>query len=486
MNQLINSTMEQSWKAFQEFRNLSAARRLEFLKAIAKGLEDAGDELLQIASEETNLPIARLRNEKARTIHQLVSYGEAALRGNILDLRIDTAIPGKNPPRPDIRKMNLPIGPIVVFGASNFPFAYSTPGGDTASALAAGCTVVVKGHPAHAKTSQACADIILAAATSSNMPEGVFAHVPGESYEIGQLLVQHPLTRAVGFTGSLPGGRALFDLAAKRENPIPVFAEMGSVNPVYLLPEKLKNSIATLVPQFTASITGGVGQFCTKPGLFIGVEGDELNEFLELLSTQVAQTAPAKMLHPGIAKSYLERRERALEQDGIDTLYPDIDEEGSPLIATVHASEYLVNPVLHEEVFGPYALVIRCEDMNQLTEIAIRMEGQITSTIIATDDELEKNAALVRIIMESCGRLIINGVPTGVEVVSSMHHGGPYPATTDSRFTSVGPDAIRRFLRPMSFQNFPAHLLPDELKDDNPLKLFRLVNEQLTDMPIRN
>jgi NADP-dependent aldehyde dehydrogenase len=484
MIQLINSTMEQSWKAFQEYRNISAAGRLEFLKAIAKGLEAAGDDLVQVASEETNLAIARLRNELARTIHQLISYGEAAVKGVILDIRIVTAISERNPPRPDIRKMNLPIGPVVVFGASNFPFAYSTPGGDTASALAAGCTVVVKGHPAHARTSQACADIILEAARVSNMPKGVFAHIPGESYEIGQALVQHPLTRAVGFTGSLPGGRALFDIAATRKNPIPVFAEMGSVNPVYLLPEKLSASIESLVSQFTTSITGSVGQFCTKPGLFIGIEGDDLNEFLEKLSSRVAQIAPAKMLHPGIAKSYLERRGRALEQDGIDTLYPDVNEEGSPLVATVHAAEYLDNPVLHEEVFGPYALVIRCEDINQLTEIAIRMEGQITSTIIATDDELEKNAALVRIIMESCGRLIINGVPTGVEVVSSMHHGGPYPATTDSRFTSVGPDALRRFLRPLSFQNFPAHLLPDELKDENPLKLFRLVNEQLTDMPI--
>ncbi|MGZ5253112.1 MAG: aldehyde dehydrogenase family protein, partial [Flavitalea sp.] len=351
--------------------------------------------------------------------------------------------------------------------------------------LAAGCTVIVKGHPAHPKTSQLCADAIIRAAEKTGMPAGVFQHISGTSNDLGAALVQHKYTSAVGFTGSLSGGRALFDLAAQREKPIPVFAEMGSVNPVYILPEKLKTEKNEWAEKLVASITGGVGQFCTKPGLIIAIESEDLHEFLEMLALKSAQVSPEKMLHPGIAKSYIDNRTKALEQDGMDTLYPDIDEEGSPLIATVHASEYLTNKVLHEEVFGPYSLLVRCEDIQQLMEVALSMDGQITSTLIATQEELEKNASLVRMLMESCGRLIHNGVPTGVEVVNAMHHGGPYPATTDSRFTSVGADAIRRFLRPVCFQNFPEHLLPEELKDDNPLGLFRTVNDIITVMPVR-
>lgn len=518
----VDEVMQLSWKAFQEYRDISSSKRLEFLQSIGEELMALGDQLLETASIETNIPIARLRSERARTIFQLDNYGKAMLTGIVSDIRIDTAEPDRNPPRPDLRKMSLPIGPVVVFGASNFPFAYSTPGGDTASALAAGCTVVVKAHPAHPKTSGLCADAIIRAAEKTGMPDGVFQHIsidsilsqketdkaqsagnksdnsfqaqsPGNipdngfqlSNELGTALVQHTYTSAVGFTGSLSGGRALFDLAAKRDKPIPVFAEMGSVNPVYILPEKLKLEKNEWAEKLVASITGGVGQFCTKPGLIIAIESDELHEFLEILATRTAQVAPAKMLHGGIAKSYLDKRTQALEQDGIDTLYPDLEEEGSPLIATVHASEYLTNKLLHEEVFGPYSLLIRCEDMQQLTEVALSMEGQITSTLIATDDELEKNSALVRILMETCGRLVHNGVPTGVEVVNAMHHGGPYPATTDSRFTSVGSDAIKRFLRPVCFQNFPGHLLPEELKDENPLGLFRTVNDILTQMPVR-
>ncbi|MGZ5246189.1 MAG: aldehyde dehydrogenase (NADP(+)) [Flavitalea sp.] len=483
--QQVDEKMQLSWNAFQEYRNTTAATRLDFLQAIGDELIALGDQLLETASSETNIPIARLRSERARTILQLNNYGKAMLTGIVSDIRIDTADQDRNPVRPDLRKMSLPIGPVVVFGASNFPFAYSTPGGDTASALAAGCTVIVKGHPAHPKTSQLCADAIIRAAEKTGMPAGVFQHISGTSNDLGAALVQHKYTSAVGFTGSLSGGRALFDLAAQREKPIPVFAEMGSVNPVYILPEKLKTEKNEWAEKLVASITVGVGQFCTKPGLIIAIESEDLHEFLEMLALKSAQVSPEKMLHPGIAKSYIDNRTKALEQDGMDTLYPDIDEEGSPLIATVHASEYLTNKVLHEEVFGPYSLLVRCEDIQQLMEVALSMDGQITSTLIATQEELEKNASLVRMLMESCGRLIHNGVPTGVEVVNAMHHGGPYPATTDSRFTSVGADAIRRFLRPVCFQNFPEHLLPEELKDDNPLGLFRTVNDIITVMPVR-
>ena len=315
------------------------------------------------------------------------------------------------------------------------------------------------------------------------MPKGIFAHVHGASFEVGKALVMHQYTKAVGFTGSFIGGKQLFDWANQRKEPIPVFSEMGSINPVFLLPGKLKQSTVDIAKMYAGSITLGVGQFCTNPGLIIGIDSEELKTFVHDLGTAVQQTASGLMLHPGIAKAYKEKKENALIQKDVQLVAesePSVKEnEGRPTIATASGQAFLNNPVLHQEVFGPYSLVIRCKDMNEMTEVAKHLEGQLTSTLMATDDDIKNNDELVEAVKNICGRFILNGVPTGVEVCLSMHHGGPYPATTDLRFTSVGADGIKRFARPIAFQNWPNDLLPDELKDNNPLKIWRTVNNEL-------
>jgi len=315
------------------------------------------------------------------------------------------------------------------------------------------------------------------------MPKGIFAHIHGASFEVGKTLVMHQLTKAVGFTGSFIGGKQLFDWANQRKEPIPVFSEMGSINPVFLLPEKLKTSSADIVKMYTGSITLGVGQFCTKPGLLIGIDNDELKTFVHDLGKAIQQIASGLMLHPGIAKAYKEKRGNALIQDEVQLVAesetPVKENEGLPTIATASGQAFLNNPVLHQEVFGPYSLVIRCKDMNEMTEVAKHLEGQLTSTLMATENDIRNNDELVEAVKNICGRFILNGVPTGVEVCLSMHHGGPFPATTDSRFTSVGADGIKRFARPIAFQNWPNDLLPDELKDGNPLGIWRTVNNEL-------
>lgn len=480
----VNEVMQQSWQAFHAYRKLPLKARADFMRAIAVELEKCGDHLIHTAMKETHLPEARLRGERGRTILQLNQYADACERGEWMDISIDTAIPDKNPPKPDIRKMMMPLGPVVVFGASNFPFAYSTSGGDTATAFAAGCTVIVKAHPAHAETSHIVADAILNAAAYLNMPEGVFNHVYGQSFEVGKALVMHPYTKAVGFTGSYAGGKQLFDWANQRKEPIPVFAEMGSVNPVYLLPEQLNTSASQIATIYAASITLGVGQFCTNPGLIIGIESDALKTFIHDLGKAIQKVAPAPMLHAGIVKAYKENKGVALLQDGVHLVAESETEvkanEGLPTVATVDAQTYLKNPLLHKEVFGPYSLVIRCADANEMLQVAQHMEGQLTSTLMATGNDILKNEALVDAVKNSCGRLIMNSVPTGVEVCLSMHHGGPFPATTDARFTSVGADAIKRFARPICFQNWSNELLPAELKNENPLNFLRRVNGQWT------
>jgi len=482
--QEVDAVMRQAWKAFFEYRKCSLKQRADFMRAIALELEDAGDELVQTAMSETNLPQARLNGERARTIYQLTSYAAACEKGEWLEARIDTANPGKTPPKPDIRKILVPLGPVVVFGASNFPFAYSTAGGDTACALAAGCPVVVKAHPAHAKTSQLVAGAILHAAKKCKMPEGVFAHVHGAGFEVGKALVTHAYTKAVGFTGSYLGGKQLFDWANQRKEPIPVFSEMGSINPVFLLPEKMKQSAAEVAKQYAGSITLGVGQFCTNPGLIIGVEGSELKTFIATLGEEIKKIAPGTMLHPGIAKAFIEKRKTAISQDDVETIAVSdtapVENQGTPTIASASGKAFLNNPVLHQEVFGPYSLVIRCADMNEMLEVVKHLEGQLTATLMATENDIKANDKLVESVKDICGRFILNGVPTGVEVCLSMHHGGPFPATTDSRFTSVGADGIKRFARPIAFQNWGNDLLPDELKDENPLNIWRTVNNELS------
>ncbi|HEX3166998.1 MAG TPA: aldehyde dehydrogenase family protein, partial [Chitinophagaceae bacterium] len=315
------------------------------------------------------------------------------------------------------------------------------------------------------------------------MPKGIFAHVHGVSFEVGKSLVMHPHTKAVGFTGSFIGGKQLFDWANQRKEPIPVFSEMGSINPVFLLPEKLRSSAAEIAKMYAGSITLGVGQFCTNPGLIIGIDSDELKTFVHDVGKAIQQTAPGPMLHPGIAKAYKENKGNALLQDDVHLVAESEttvkENDGLPTIATASGQAFLNNPVLHKEVFGPYSLIIRCKDMNEMTEVAKHLEGQLTSTLMATDNDIKNNDELVEAVKDICGRFILNDVPTGVEVCLSMHHGGPFPATTDSRFTSVGADGIKRFARPIAFQNWSNDLLPDELKDENPLKIWRTVNNEL-------
>ena len=480
----INDALQQAWQAFQEYRNFTLMQRADFMKTIAVELENTGDHLIETAMRETNLPEARLRGERSRTIFQLNSYADACIKGDWLEARIDTAVTTKTPAKPDLRKMLVPLGPVVVFGASNFPLAYSTAGGDTACAFAAGCPVIVKAHPARPETSRIVANAINAATLKCKMPEGLFHHIRGTSFEVGKSLVTHPFTKAVGFTGSFAGGKQLFDWGQQRSEPIPVFAEMGSINPVFLLPEKLNAEAETIANMYAQSITVGVGQFCTNPGLLIGVEGESLNTFINSLGKSIELMAPAPMLHQGIANAFHEKRAIALSQEGVNLIASADssakENDGLPTIATANGESFLNNPRLHQEVFGPYSLVIRCKDLQQMTEVASKLEGQLTATLMATNKEITQNFSLVEKIKNCCGRFILNGIPTGVEVCLSMQHGGPYPATTDSRFTSVGADGIKRFARPLAFQNWPDHLLPDELKNDNPLGIWRTVNDELT------
>ncbi len=478
----IDVIMQEAWKAFHAYRKLSLKQRADFMRAIASEIDNLGDELLKVTGEETNLPEARLRNERARTMFQLTSYADACERGDWLEARIDTAVPDRNPPKPDIRKMLVPIGPVVVFGASNFPFAYSTAGGDTACAFAAGCPVIVKGHPAHARTSEMVALAIFKAAEKTNMPKGIFAHVHGAGNEVGEALIKHPFTKAVGFTGSFIGGKQLFDWANQRKEPIPVFAEMSSINPVFLLPEKLKQSVADVAKLYAGSITLGVGQFCTNPGLIIGLESDGLQTFINSLGEEIKKLAPAAMLHPGIFKNYVEKRANSLSQPDVETIAVSETEpqlnQGAPTVASASGQAFLNNPVLHQEVFGPYSLVIRCKDMTEMINVVNNLEGQLTATLMATETDINYHEELVEAIKNICGRFILNNVPTGVEVCLSMQHGGPFPSTTDSRFTSVGADGIKRFASPIAFQNWSNDLLPAELRNENPLGIWRTVNNQ--------
>src|SRR5436190_19290363 len=409
----INEVMQQSWTAFHIYRKMSLKQRADFMRAIAIELEACGDELIRTAMRETNLPEARMRNERGRTIFQLNSYADACQKGEWLEARIDTAIPDKNPPKPDIRKMLVPLGPVVVFGSSNFPFAYSTAGGDTACAFAAGCPVIIKAHPAHPQTSETVGNAILKAADKCNMPKGIFAHVHGASFEVGKALVMHPNTKAVGFTGSFLGGKQLFDWANQRKEPIPVFAEMSSINPVFLLPEKLKQSASEVAKLYAGSVTLGVGQFCTNPGLIIGIDNEELQTFIQALGEEIKQVAPAEMLHTGIFKNYVERRANALAQEEVETVAASEVEalfnQATPTLASATAKAFVNNPILHQEVFGPYSMVIRCKDMEEMLDVAKHMEGQLTATLMATETDVSTHEELVDAVKNICGRFILNG-----------------------------------------------------------------------------
>jgi len=481
----IDEAVTLASEAFKTYRTVSGAEKSEFLNAIADEILALDHELIQTYCTESGLPEGRAKGERGRTIGQLRMFAELVSKGSWVEASIDTAIPNREPvPKPDLRKMSIPLGPVVVFGASNFPLAYSTAGGDTAAALAAGCPVIIKSHPMHSGTGELVASAVVKAAEKTGMPNGVFSNLNSSGVEVGVQLVQHPLVKAVGFTGSIRGGRALFDLASKREEPIPVFAEMGSVNPVVVLPQALNNKSESLAKTYAGSITLGTGQFCTNPGLLLGVKGESLSRFIQQLSDEIVKIEPSCMLHPDIIGAYESKKQKALAQPELSVV-TNYGEEvqtnyARQTITTVEGNTFLENPTLHQEVFGPYSMVVQCKDENQVEAIISKLEGQLTGTLIAENNEVSRYPEIVSALQNRVGRLIYNGVPTGVEVCPSMTHGGPYPASTDSRFTAVGIHSIKRWVRPFSYQNWPNELLPDELKNENPLGIIRLVNNKLT------
>ena len=464
--------MEQSVAAFEAYKNINGASKALLLESIANEIEALGDLLIDTASAETNLPATRLIGERGRTTMQLRMFANMLREGSWVDAVIDN----------DIRKMLIPIGPIIVFGASNFPFAYSTAGGDTASALAAGCSVVVKAHPAHLQTSILVANAVTKAINDNHLPVNIFQHVEDHSFEAGKAFVQDPLTAGVGFTGSAAGGNALCKYAAERKDPIPVFAEMGSINPVVLLPDTLTKNGSSIAQQYAASITLGMGQFCTNPGILLAIESPELQSFLKTLVEAIDVVVPAKMLHKGIYDSYNAKHIEAFAQKGVvqinKVLHHSNSETPIPIIAKVSGQDFLLNDLLHEEVFGPYSLVVCCKDEVELQAVHQSLKGQLTTTIMGTENDFSVFLSLINEATNIAGRIVFNGVPTGVEVCNAMVHGGPSPASSDSRFTAVGINAVKRWVRPICYQNAPQYLLPDALKNDNPLHIWRLTNNE--------
>ncbi len=479
----IEETVELANKAFKKYKNISGKKKSDFLNVIADEILDLGDALLQIYSQESGLNIDRAISERGRTIWQLRMFADLVKEGSWVEATIDTAISERKPiPKPDLRKMLFPLGPVVVFGASNFPLAYSTAGGDTATALAAGCPVIVKSHPMHAGTGEMVSLAIIKAAKKTGMPNGVFSNLNSSGIKVGQVLVKHPNVKAVGFTGSVGGGRALFDLANQRAEPIPVFAEMGSVNPVILMPKAAKQKGEEWAKTYAGSITLDSGQFCTNPGLIIGIKDDVLEGFIQILVEEIVKVEPSCMLHPDIIGNFERNKAEVSSQRGVfikADYTKDVPKNyGRQVIITVEGDTFLKNTTLHQEVFGPFSMVVQCKDKSQLLEVINNLEGQLTGTILAEKDELDQNRDIFEALQNRVGRIIYNGVPTGVEVCPSMQHGGPYPASTDSRFTAVGIHSIKRWVRPISFQNWPYELLPDELKNGNPLKISRLINNK--------
>lgn len=476
-------------KAFKEYRTVSGASKAEFLNAIADEILALEELLIQTYCSESGLPEGRAKGERGRTIGQLRSFAELVTEGSWVEATIDTAEPERQPmPKSDIRKMLVPLGPVVVFGASNFPLAFSTAGGDTAAALASGCPVIVKSHPMHAGTGELVASAIIKAAQKTGMPNGVFSNLNSSGIEVGAQLVKHPGVKAVGFTGSIKGGRALYDIAAQREEPIPVLAEMGSVNPVVILPKALKNRGESLATTYANSITLGTGQFCTNPGLLLGIKSDELSSFVRNLSDEILKIDPSCMLHPNIVKGYENTKQKVVSQSDLEIVANYNNDVKSnyakQTLAMVDGKTFLNNPKLQQEVFGPFSIIVQCEDVNQLELVLSKLEGQLTGTLIAEDGEAAKYPEVISSMQNRIGRIIYNGVPTGVEVCPSMMHGGPYPSSTDSRFTAVGTGSIKRWVRPFSYQDWPSDLLPKELKDENPLGIFRQVNKEQTNKSI--
>lgn len=472
-----------AWEAFDEYRETTLEKRARFLETIADEIEAIGDTLIERAVAETGLPQARIQGERGRTCNQLRLFARTVRAGEWLDVRIDPALPERQPlPRADLRQRHVALGPVAVFGASNFPLAFSVAGGDTASALAAGCPVIVKAHSAHPGTSELVGKAVQAAVAKSGLPQGVFSLIFGAGREVGHALVTDARIKAAGFTGSRSGGLALWQAAQSRPEPIPFYAEMSSINPVFLLPAALKARGKAMGEAFTNSLTMGAGQFCTNPGLVIALKGPELDTFIAAAKEAVEASAAQTMLTPGIFDAYAggvsaladsgQAREIARGQQGHS---PNQCQAG--LFATA-ARDFMASEALQAEVFGSTSLIVECNDVNELMQVAENLEGQLTATLQMEADDLGAARTLLPTLERKAGRILVNGWPTGVEVCDSMVHGGPFPATSDSRTTSVGTAAIFRFLRPVCYQDLPEALLPEALQANNPLSLRRLVDGQ--------
>jgi len=477
----VDRAVHKAEDAFKVYHNKSGEEKARFLEAIAHEILVLGDELIQRCTAETGLPESRITSERGRTMSQLKLFASILREGSWLDARIDFAQPDRQPiPKPDIRSMQKALGPVGIFGAANFPLAFSVAGGDTASALAAGCTIVVKAHPAHPGTCELVGHAITNAVQKAGMPDGTFSMVHGISVDVGMAIVKHPLIKAIGFTGSFRGGKSIFDAAAQRPEPIPVYAEMSSTNPVFILPGALADYKEDIANGLTASVTLGVGQFCTNPGLVFLENSVESDRFKKIITKNFKNATSGTMLTSGIYKAYENGAEKLASQNGVEILARGQAQgegfQGIPFIMQTGAKNIMTHKEFEEEVFGPSTLTVTADDKSELLKIAEHLNGHLTATLWANEDDISNYADLIDILERKAGRLIINGFPTGVEVCHSMIHGGPFPATTDGRTTSVGTKAINRFTRPVCYQNFPESLLPDELKNNNPLNIWRLVD----------
>jgi 2,5-dioxopentanoate dehydrogenase len=471
--------------AFQIYRKKSGRDKADFLDCIAGQIEGIGEVLIETCCRETALPRPRIEGERTRTTNQLRLFATLLRQGSWIDARIETAAPERKPlPKPDIRYMEIALGPVVVFGASNFPLAFSVAGGDTASALAAGCTVIVKAHSAHPATAELVGKAIARAARECNMPDGVFSLLHGEGTTVGVHLVKHPEVKAVGLTGSYTAGKALFDVAAKRPVPIPVYAEMGSTNPVFILPQAMLQRREQIAQDFSASVTLGVGQFCTNPGLLFHNGEAGRNDFLHALETSFSKLSGGTMLTEGIYHAY---QKGVVHHQGVDGVQQLVTASASasgnaaqPVLFKTDSVTFMKHRELAEEIFGPVSVIVESGSKEEMLSIARDLSGHLTATVHGTDEDLLAYKDLIDILEQKVGRVVINGFPTGVEVCQAMVHGGPFPATTDGRSTSVGTAAIYRFTRPVCYQSMPDVLLPDELKNNNPLNIWRTVNGEQT------
>jgi 2,5-dioxopentanoate dehydrogenase len=481
----VNMAAEKAAAAFQVYRKKSGKEKAIFLDTIATEIGALGDELIEVCCKETALPKGRIEGERTRTVNQLRLFASLLREGSWVDARIETADPERAPiPKPDIRYMEIGLGPVVVFGASNFPLAFSVAGGDTASALAAGCPVIVKAHSAHPATGELVAKAIQKAAQACSMPDGVFSMLHGDGKTVGIELVKHPEVKAVGLTGSYTAGKALFDTASKRPVPIPVYAEMGSTNPVFVLPQAMQQRKEQIAQGFAASVTLGVGQFCTNPGLLIHEGQSGAEEFTSQLADVFSKASGGVMLTDGIHRAYQKGVSHHETLKGVQrlvtgTVAGDVN-TAAPVLFKTDSATFMKAPVLAEEIFGPASVVVEANSREEIVSIAKNLSGHLTATVHGTPEDLASYKELIDILEQKVGRVVVNGFPTGVEVCHSMVHGGPFPATTDGRSTSVGTAAIHRFTRPVCYQNMPDSLLPDELKNKNPLTLWRLVNGDQT------